>query len=106
VSAADLRARVRLERPQRAADDIGGGAITWMFVAEVWAAIESRPGGIAERFDGASSTTTHTIEIRARADVRPGWRVAIGARVLRIVAVAASDPAGARLTLACEEERS
>ena len=45
--------------------------------------------------------TVH-FELRLRRDVRPGWRVALGDRRFRIVALRDGDDA--RLFLNCEEE--
>jgi head-tail adaptor len=43
------------------------------------------------------------VTINRRNDVRAGWRVIWGARVLRVVGV--SDGGAPRIVLVCEEER-
>lgn len=80
-----LRARIRLERPAPDPDD---GMVAWEEVATVWAAI--------------AFTDIVRFELRLRRDVRSGWRVALGDRRFRIVAL--RDGADARLLLDCEEE--
>lgn len=99
-----MRARVMLQSPARTEDDLGGAAITWSDEGEVWA--ELAPAGAGERiaYDTASAVVSYTLHIRARADVRAGWRARLGARVFRVLAV--RDVAGARLDLICEEEYS
>ena len=98
-----LRAHVTLQSPTRVADEIGGAAIMWADACAVWAEIVSGGAGEAAAFDADASTASYRLSIRARDDVRAGWRVLWGARVLRIVGVA--DAGAPRLTLACTEER-
>jgi head-tail adaptor len=98
-----MRARVRLERPLRAPDDLGGGAITWTNEGDVWAAVAAGAVGQTAAFDTNFSIGSLTLTINRCADIRPGWRVVWGARVLRIVGV--RDEGAARIDLICEEER-
>lgn len=99
----DLRERVTLHEPVRTLDDIGGATIVWTGRGDVWAQIVARGGSGGEAFDGDASFARYDVVIRARADVRAGWRLTWGARTLRIV-VATPAP-NARLALQCEEER-
>ena len=99
----ELRHRVRLEHPTRAADDLGGAAITWIDAGEAWAAIAVRGAGEAPAHDGARSWTSYTVTLDRRSGVRVGWRVIWGARALRVVGVL--DDGAPRLDLICEEER-
>lgn len=96
-----LSARVRLERPTRTADDLGGAAISWTDEGEVWAHVEVPSAASAERFDTDVSTASLRLTIRKRT-IRAGWRVIWGARVLRVVGV--RDDGAERITLSCEEE--
>ncbi len=97
------RARVTLEAPTRVADEIGGAAILWVSQGDVWAAIEARGVSEAPAQDGLASTAAFRAMIHRRDDVRAGWRLVWGERVLRIVGVA--NDGGRRIQLSCEEER-
>ncbi len=98
-----MRARVMLQSPARAPDDLGGAAISWTNEGEVWAELAAAGAGEKIAYDTASAIVSYTLHIRARADVRVGWRARMGLRVFRVLAV--RDLAGARLDLICEEER-
>lgn len=98
-----LWARVMLQRPVRVADEIGGAAIVWTDVGAAWAEITGGGAVEAAAFDADASTASYRLTIRARDDVRAGWRVAWRARLLRIVGI--SDAGAPRLTLMCTEER-
>ncbi len=98
-----MRARVRLESPTRAADNIGGAAITWTTQGDVWAEIGAGGGGQNADFDAAPSSTAYSFAINRRTDVRAGWRVVWGTRVFTILAV--RDEGSARIELLTEEER-
>ena len=99
-----LRVRIVLERPVRSADDIGGAGITWAPEAELWAGVRATAAGERAPYDGLQSVSSLTITIYRRGDVRVGWRVRWGARVLRVAGV--RDDGAARIELACEEEIS
>lgn len=98
-----MRARVRLESPQRTADNIGGAAITWTNQGDVWAEISAGGGGQSAGFDTAPSATAYAFAINRRTDVRAGWRVVWGARVFAVRAV--RDEGAPRIELLTEEER-
>ena len=98
----DLRERVTLQSPMRAPDDIGGAAIGWVDQGQAWAKVDARGQSAGEAFDGAGSFVSYSVAIRARADVRAGWRLIWRARTLRIQSV--SPAPDARLVLSCEEE--
>jgi head-tail adaptor len=96
-----LRARVRLERPARAEDDLGGAAITWTDEGSVWAEIEAGGAAQSAALDTAPSVAAYRLTIRPR-EVRAAWRVIWGVRVFRVLGV--SDDGAARSILSCEEE--
>lgn len=100
---AAMRARVRLESPTRTADSIGGAAIAWSSQGDIWAEISAGGAGQSAQFDTAASNVSYTATIHRRSDVRAGWRLIWGARVLRIVTV--RDEGAPRIELICEEER-
>lgn len=97
-----LRARVKIQSPTRVADELGGAAIAWDDAGDVWAEIDA--GGVSESaaFDAAPSVASLRVTINRRDDVRAGWRIAWGARRLRIVGVA--DDGAPRIRLTCQEE--
>ncbi len=97
-----MRARVRLESPARASDDIGGALITWTNQGDVWAEIVASGTSRSADFDAAPSVSAYTLTINRRADVRAGWRVVWTTRVFRILGI--RDSGDARIELACEEE--
>lgn len=98
-----MRARVRLQSPVRAPDDIGGAAISWADEGDVWAAIEATGAAHGAGFGASPALSAFRITINRRADVRAGWRVMWGARVLRVTGV--RDEGAPRIILTCEEER-
>lgn len=96
------RARVKLQSPNRVADEIGGAAIAWSDEGDVWAEIEGGSADEAFAFDASPSVATYRVTINRRADVRAGWRIAWGGRRLRIMGVA--DEGAPRIRLNCREE--
>ncbi|MFZ2030046.1 MAG: head-tail adaptor protein [Vitreimonas sp.] len=97
-----MRAPVTLKRPTRVADEIGGAALMWVNAGDAWAEISAGAAGENAEYDGEPSTGAYTVRINRRDDVRARWRVAWGARVLRVIAV--RDEGSARIDLICEEE--
>ncbi|MBC7767539.1 MAG: phage head closure protein [Phycisphaerales bacterium] len=98
-----LRARVTLQSPQRVADEIGGAAILWTDEGEAWAAVEAAGVSESAAYNSAAANAALRLTINRRDDVRAGWRVFWGARVLRIEGVA--DDGAPRVVLQCVEER-
>lgn len=97
-----LRARVRLMKPVRADDELGGAATSWSDEGAVWAWIAPAGGGESAAFDRFAAELRCTITIRHRGDVATGWRVIWGARAFRVRLAQAID--GARVELDCTEE--
>ena len=97
-----MRARVRLERPTRTPDAMGGAALGWANEGDVWAEVAALSASESAAFDATPMRASLTLTIRRRDDVRAGWRVIWGARVLRIVGV--RDAGEPRIDLICEEE--
>lgn len=98
-----MRARVQLQSPVRAPDDIGGAAISWGNEGEVWALIEATSASEGVAFDTVPATANFRLTINRRTDMRAGWRVLWGARVLRIAGI--RDDGAPRFVLICEEEK-
>jgi SPP1 family predicted phage head-tail adaptor len=100
----DLRTRMTLEAPSRAADGGGGAVVTWDEVAVPWAKVTPRSGAESFEYDRVAGKVSHEIVIRHRSDVTPEMRFRLGARVFDIRA--AFDPDGRRHWLRClVEER-
>ncbi len=97
-----MRARVKLQSPTRVADELGGATILWTDEGDAWAEIEASGGSEGAAFDALPSTASFRVTINRRDDVRAGWRIAWGARRLRIVGVA--DEGAPRIVLNCQEE--
>ncbi|MBY0136564.1 head-tail adaptor protein [Paracoccus yeei] len=102
-----------LESPVRAADGMGGFALSWQPIGRIWA--EMRSGAGAERFAevGAQSVVNWRITVRAAAAgdprrPRPEQRLRLGAgpaeRRFRIEAVAEIDRIGRYLVCIAKEE--
>lgn len=98
-----MRTRVALQSPERVADEIGGAAILWTHEGEAWAHIEALGADQNAAFDGVSASASFRLEVYRREDVRAGWRVLWGERVLAITGVV--DDGSPRMTLLCSEER-
>lgn len=98
-----LGARVILQKPTRIADEIGGAAIAWSDQGAVWASIEVTSAGESTALDATAAIASFRVTINRRDDVRVGWRLVWGARLLRVRGVA--DDGAPRLVLSCEEEK-
>ena len=99
---AALHARITLERPVRAGDELGGAVLSWSGEGDVWASIAATGAGRSAAYDSAPTLASYRLVINRRDDVRPGWRAIWNARPLRIVGV--RDDGGPRIELDCEEE--
>jgi len=87
VTLAAMRERVALEEPVAVADGAGGSIVSWVEVAELWAAIRPRAGGEGVEAGGISGRVTHDITIRFRDGVVAPQRFRQGARLFDIKAV-------------------
>lgn len=95
----ELRHRLTLERPERAADGGGGADVSWTEVAEIYGAVEEMTGGEIVIADHISGKRQVIVSIRHRDDVAPAMRFRLGGRLLPIRAVI--DPDGKRKHLRC-----
>lgn len=100
-----LRERVSLLSPTRSSDAAGGAALSFSEIARVWAEVRSTRVGEAVVSDVLASVTQFVVRIRWRIDVGPGWRIAYGARTLRVVGAQDPDGRSRWLDLSAEEER-
>ncbi|MCW2307894.1 phage head closure protein [Rhodobium gokarnense] len=100
----ELRHRLTLERPERTPDGAGGATVSWVTVADVWAAIAPASASeteIAGRLDGV---VTHRVTLRRRADLAGGMRLKAGTRVLKILVAHDPDERGRWTECLAEEE--
>ena len=102
-----------IESPVRVPDGMGGFALSWQPVGQVWAEMRSGAGGEQLAEVGARSVVTWRITVRAALPgdprrPRPEQRLRMGedpdARRFRIEAVAESDPQGCWLVCIAKEE--
>jgi SPP1 family predicted phage head-tail adaptor len=97
-----MRNRIRLRKPVRIVDELGGTVIVFADEADVWAEIAAIDSSIGASADANAALTRFRATINRRADIRVGWRVGWNARSLRVVGV--RDDGSARIDLVCEEE--
>jgi SPP1 family predicted phage head-tail adaptor len=103
-SIGSLRHRVILETPSRADDGGGGAIVTWLPVAEIWAAIMPLSGTEGVTADGLSARVSHALVVRYRAGIAPAMRFRYGARTLGITAVIDPDERHRYLRCLCRED--
>ena len=102
-SIAAMRQRIALEEATVAADGAGGSIVSWVLVAEVWAAIHPRSGVERVEAGGIEGRVTHEITIRHRAGVVPQRRFRLGARIFDIKTVIDVEEAHRFLVCLVEE---
>lgn len=103
IEIGDLRHRVSIERSVRAADGGGGAVITWLHVADVWAAVWPRTAAEELTLDRVAGRATHDVWIRHRAGVAPEMRLRLGARTFDIRGVLDIEERGRWLKCIVEE---
>jgi len=103
IRISDLKHRVRLEQPVRVDDGGGGGAITWVLVAEFWAAVVPMSGREGLEADALSADIAHIIYCRYRDDVELTYRLVLGSRIFEIRSIANMNDAKRFLKIECEE---
>ena len=64
INIGDLRTRLVLEAPSRAADGGGGASVTWSTVATVWASVRPTGGAEAYALDRVAGNVSHEIVLR------------------------------------------
>lgn len=104
VKIGDLRHRVQIEQASRTSDGGGGAALTWVLVAEVWAAMWPRSMREPHDMDRVAGRATHDVWIRFRSDVKPEMRMRFGARVFDIRGVIDPEDRGAWMKCIVQEK--
>ncbi len=82
-----LDRRVRLDYPLASRTADGGESVTWVTAASVWAALAVTSGGKSYAANASHYEAALAFRIRARSDIRAGWRLVHGDDVFEIVAV-------------------
>lgn len=87
TNAGSLDRRVRLDYPLATRNADGGESITWVTAASVWAGVSVNRGGKLYAADAKHFEAGLTYRIRARNDIRAGWRLVHGDDVFEITAI-------------------
>lgn len=82
-----LDRRVRLDYPLTTRTADGGESTKWVSAASVWSAVTVGAGGRLYAADAKHYDAGLTYRIRARNDIRAGWRLVHGDDVFEITAV-------------------
>jgi SPP1 family predicted phage head-tail adaptor len=98
-----LRHRLVLERPERASDEAGGFAETWVAEAELWTDLRPVRGREDVEAGRVTGAVTHEIALRWRPGVQPEMRFRHEARVFHIQAVIDVGERMRWLKCLCEE---
>jgi len=75
MQAGKLNTRVTIERRTVAEDPMGGGAVTWVLLATLWANFRNVSGSEAIRNDAPVGVTKASARIRYREDIDPTCRL-------------------------------
>ncbi|MBS0241935.1 MAG: phage head closure protein [Proteobacteria bacterium] len=102
--AGNLRHRVTLVGPVRVSDGGGGATVTWLAVADLWAAIRPIKGKEILYAESLSGQVTHEFTLRWRDGVVPAMRFHWSDRIFEILAVFDADERRRQLTCHCREE--
>ncbi len=103
MRAGELRVRLALEEPQRAADGGGGSTISWTATTSLWGALRTLSRRERTGTGGRISEVTHDITIRHRDGVLPEMRFRLDTRIFAILAVL-DDASHQRIICHCREE--
>lgn len=97
-----LRHKVTLLTPQRAADQGGGGAVSWLAGPGLWAGIERLTATRDFSGDRANRLRRIAAVVRFRSDVELGARLRFDGADYEIVSIE-DEGENKRMTLVCEE---
>ena len=103
IEAGDLRHRVSIERPVRSSDGGGGFLVTWVRIAEVWAAVWPRTMDESLALDRVAGRATHDVWMRHRTDLKPEMRLRLGSRTFDVRGVLDVEERGRWLKCVVEE---
>lgn len=92
--AGELPHRATLQKPQRAADGLGGGDLAWVDVRQMWCNIRSISGAQTLEAMRLQSATRHEIEARYASDLTAEKRILYNGTAYKFTSVV--DPDGRR----------
>ena len=100
--------RVTVQRPVTARADNGEQTVTMQAVVTRWAALISKQGA-EQQTSGVEVRATQHLQVRMRHEsalstISPDWRLVVGSRVLRIVAIDNLENRNRELILTCVED--
>ena len=101
--AGDLTHRFILEARVEEPDGFGGRVTTFAAKGAIWGAPRTVRGREALRAAQLDEVVDHTVTVRFRADIRPGWRLRRGARSFDVVALYDPDERRRYLVLETRE---
>lgn len=103
MSAGHLRERVIIQQRTSTPDGQGGRDVVWSTLATTWAMVEPLTGSERLQAGAETSTLTHRVTIRYRADFGPSFRLLWRRRVLEIHTLASPDARREWLVLDCTQ---
>lgn len=103
MRAGTLRQRVTIQDKSVVRDSYGGETITWMNVAEVWAAVEPLQGREYIEARQAMAEVTTRIRMRYRSGITPEMRIEHGSQIFEILAVIHVKDLQRELHMMCRE---
>jgi len=105
MQAGALRNKLTIQRPVAgSADAMGGRAISWADVIDVWGEVVSQGGREYERQKQVYPELTHVVHIRHTAEMTPDRRLLFGSPVLDVVSVENFEERGEWQRVVCKEQ--
>lgn len=84
LDAGDLWARITIEQPTEARNDVGEAILTWSTFATVWADVQAMSGREAERHGMTAGINAYRVTIRYLSGIQSSMRVVYDGRILEI----------------------
>ena len=103
MRAGELRKRITIEQPVRAADGTGELVPTWATFAVLWAALEPLTGSEKIQAQQVNASVNMKATVRYYAGITPQMRIRFGARTLQIASVQNIEERNREIDLMCVE---
>ncbi|NBW15375.1 MAG: head-tail adaptor protein [Caulobacteraceae bacterium] len=84
LDAGDLWARITIEQPSSAQNEVGESTLTWTTYATVWADVQPLGGREAQRYAETVGLSTHRVTLRYLSGLTSSMRVSYDGRTLEI----------------------
>lgn len=84
LDAGDLWARITIEQPTEARNDVGEAILTWSTFATVWADVQAMSGREAERYGLTVGVNAYRVLIRYLSGLKSSMRLIYDGRTLEI----------------------